>query len=173
MPPNGGIVRSENVQMKPFFPKGKFNSMLYVRVPGRAVKSNGFPGGHTDLHRRDPGLKENFLEIVTVVEMHSAPFRPEVVHDQAMEYVKRLPCVRVAAFVVHEEARHIVVKLRDDFAKQHEGPSDLEVALRLPFAPDAFEGLPSVLSLGTIEQAVLRGLLGAQAAHLTVGGGYP
>jgi hypothetical protein len=42
--------------------------------------------------------------------------------------------------------------------------------LRLPFAPDAFEGLPSVLSLGAIEQAVLRGLLDPQAANLTVGG---
>jgi hypothetical protein len=56
MPLNGGIVRSENVQVKPFFPKGKFYATLDVRVPGRAVRSNSLPSGHTDLNRRHPGL---------------------------------------------------------------------------------------------------------------------
>jgi hypothetical protein len=56
MPPNGGIVRSENVQVKPFFSKVKLNATLDVRVSGRAVRSNSLPSGHTDLHRRHPGL---------------------------------------------------------------------------------------------------------------------
>jgi hypothetical protein len=37
MPPNGSIVRPENVQVKPFFPKNKFNTTLNVRVPDRTV----------------------------------------------------------------------------------------------------------------------------------------
>jgi hypothetical protein len=35
MPPDGGIVRPENVQMKPFFPKGELN--------WRTPKSRGEP----------------------------------------------------------------------------------------------------------------------------------
>jgi len=56
MPPDGGIVRPENVQVQPFFPKGKLNANLSVRVLGLTVRSNGLPGGHTDLHRRNPGV---------------------------------------------------------------------------------------------------------------------
>ncbi len=57
MPPNGGIVRSKNVQVKPFFPKSKLNTTLNVRVPGRTVGSNSLPSGHTDLNCCHPGLK--------------------------------------------------------------------------------------------------------------------
>ncbi len=57
MPPNGGIVRPENVQVKPFFPKSKLNTTLKVRGPGRTVGSNSLPSGHTDLNRRHPGLE--------------------------------------------------------------------------------------------------------------------
>ncbi len=56
MPPNGGIVRPEDVQVKPFFPKSKLNATLNDRVPGGTVGSNGLPSGHTDLNRRHPGL---------------------------------------------------------------------------------------------------------------------
>ncbi len=76
MPPDGGIVRSENVQMQPFFPKGGFNATLNFRVLGQAVRSNSFPSSHTDLDRRHPGLKKNFLKGIFVVEVFCAPFRP-------------------------------------------------------------------------------------------------
>jgi hypothetical protein len=56
VPPDGGTVRPENVQVKPFFPKGKLNAKLNVRVLGLMVRFNGLPGGHTDLHRRHPGV---------------------------------------------------------------------------------------------------------------------
>jgi hypothetical protein len=66
MPPDGGIVRPENVQVKPFFPKGKLYAKLSVRVLGQTVKSNGLPGGHTDLHRRHLGVEQDFAKgIVT------------------------------------------------------------------------------------------------------------
>ncbi len=57
MPPNGGIVRPENVQVKPFLPKSKLYITLSVQVPGGMAGSNGLPSGHTDLNRRHPGLK--------------------------------------------------------------------------------------------------------------------
>ncbi len=76
MPPDGGIVRSENVQMQPLFPKGSFYATLNFRVFGWAVKSNSLPSGHTDLHRRHPGLEKNFLKGIFAIEMFSAPFRP-------------------------------------------------------------------------------------------------
>ncbi len=75
MPPDGGIVRPENVQMEPFFPKSKLDTTLNVGVPGRTVGSNSLPSGHTDLNRRHPGLEENFLKRIPVVEVFSAPFR--------------------------------------------------------------------------------------------------
>jgi len=61
MPPDSGIVRPENVQLEPFFLKGKLYTTLNVRVSGRTVGSNSLPSGHTDLNRRHPGLKEDFL----------------------------------------------------------------------------------------------------------------
>jgi len=76
MPSNGGIVRFENVQVKPLFPKGTFNTTLNFRVFGRAVRSNGFPSSHTNFNRRHLGLKKDFLKGIFVVEVFSAPFRP-------------------------------------------------------------------------------------------------
>ncbi len=87
-----------------------------------------------------------------------------------MEDVKRLPCVSVSVGVVCKEVRHIVVELCDDFAKEHKGPSDLEVSVCFPFALDALESLPRVLSHRAVEQIVLGGLLSAGAANLVVGG---
>jgi len=37
MPPDGGIVRPENVQVEPLFPKGELNTKLNLRVLGRTV----------------------------------------------------------------------------------------------------------------------------------------
>jgi hypothetical protein len=62
MPPNGGIVRPENVQVKPFFPKSKLNATLNDWIPGGMVGSNGLPSGHTDLNRRHPSLQEDFFQ---------------------------------------------------------------------------------------------------------------
>ncbi len=76
MPPDGGIVRPENVQVKPLFSKGKLNTSLSVWVLGRTVRSNGLPSGHTNLHHRHPGLEKNFLEGVMVAEVFPAPSHP-------------------------------------------------------------------------------------------------
>ncbi len=75
--------------------------MLSVRILGRTVRSNSLPSGHTDLHRRHPGLKENLLEGVLVAKMPSASFRPEVIEHKVTKDVE----VSEAVNVIHEEPR--------------------------------------------------------------------
>jgi len=87
MPRDGGIILSENVQVKPFFPKSKLNAKLGIRVLGRTVRSNSLPSGRTDLHHRDLGLKKNLLKGIVIVKMFSASFRPEMVENEATEDV--------------------------------------------------------------------------------------
>ncbi len=91
------------------------------------------------------------MERVAVVEVFSAPFRPKVVQDKASEDVERLPCVSEIASVVRKEARSVVVELHGDFTQEHKGPSDFEFLVDLPFAPNALESLPRVLSHRAVE----------------------
>jgi hypothetical protein len=90
------------------FPKINLNARLDGRVLGAAVRSNGFPSGHTDLHNRHPGLCENFLKRVLVAEVPSISFGPKVVEDEASENVERLSEVIEATSVVGEESEGIV-----------------------------------------------------------------
>jgi len=96
MPPDGGVILPKNVQVEPFFPKGKLYAKLNVRVLGRTERFNGLPSGHTDLNHHHPGLEENFLKGVVVVIVLSAPFRLEVIDNEVTEDIKRLPKVCVA-----------------------------------------------------------------------------
>jgi hypothetical protein len=165
----GGEEMPPNVQVKPFFPKSNLYTTLNVRVPGRTVGSNSLPSGHTDLNRCHPSLKENFLHRIMVVEVFSTPFRPQMVQNEAPEYVERLPNVREASGVVREEARGVIFELRGSFAKERKRPGDLQIAMGFPCAPYALESVPRFLGHGTVEQIVLRGLLGTRAPNLAVG----
>jgi hypothetical protein len=100
-----------------------------------------------------------------VVKMFSTSFRPEVIEDEATEDVERLPRVRESASVICEETGRIVFEFQDGFTKKHEGPGGCEVTMNFPLVPYTLEGLPRVLSHGTIEEAVLRGFLGSGAAR--------
>ncbi len=93
-----------------------------------------------------------------------------MVQDEAPENVKRLTSVCEASCVVHEKAGSVIVKLHSGFAKERKRPSDLKVAMSFPFAPYALEGLPSLLSHGTVKQTMLRGLLSVRIADFAVGG---
>ncbi len=104
MPPDGGIIRLENVQMKPLFPKSKLNAKLSIRVLGRTVRSNSLPCGHTDLHRRHPGVKEDFVKGVLIIEVFSTSFRPEMVENEASKDVEGLLRVSETAGVVREKS---------------------------------------------------------------------
>jgi hypothetical protein len=83
MPHNGDMVLLESVHMKPFHSKFRFDSRLDERVLSGAVGSNGLPSGHTNFDRCHPGLKENILEGITIVEVPSAPFGPDEVKEEA------------------------------------------------------------------------------------------
>ncbi len=93
-----------------------------------------------------------------------------MIQNKAPEYVKGLTSVHVSSGVVREQTGGVVVVLRGSFADERKRPGDLEVAVRLPVAPYALEGVPSFLGHGAFEQAVLRGLLDAQVANFVVGG---
>ncbi len=79
MPPDGGIVLPENVQVEPFFSKGNLDTSLDVGILGGVVRSNGLPSGHTDLNGGHPSLKENLFERILVTEVLSAPLGPEII----------------------------------------------------------------------------------------------
>ncbi len=145
MPFDGGIVRSKNVQMKPFFPKGKLNAKLSIRVLGRTVRSNGLPSGHTDLHRRHPGIEQDFAKGVLIIKVFSTSFRPEMVKDEATEDVEGLAGVSEAASVIREEAGGVVFVFQGDFTEKHERPGGREVSVGFPFGPNAFVGFPDDL----------------------------
>ncbi len=83
MPPDGGIIRPQNDHMQPFFSKRKLNAKLSVWALGLTVRSNGLPGGHTDLNRRHPSVKEDFVKGVLIIKMFPASFRPQIVEDEA------------------------------------------------------------------------------------------
>jgi len=160
MPPDGGIVRPENVQMEPLFPKGKLDTNLSVRVFGRAARSNGLPSGHTDLHRCHPGLEENFLKGVVIVKVFSTSLRPEMIENEATEDVERLSRVHESTDVVRQKAGGVFFEFQDGFSKEHKRPGGCEVAISFPIVPNTLEGFPTVLSHGAIKKAVLRGFLG-------------
>jgi hypothetical protein len=88
MPPDGGIVRSHNVHMKPFFSKVRFNASLSVRVLGGQLRSNGLRRGHTDLNGGHPGLGENRGEGVLIIKVFSTSFRPEAVDNEVCKMFK-------------------------------------------------------------------------------------
>jgi hypothetical protein len=106
-------------------------------------------------------LEENFLKGVVIVKVFSTSFRPEMIENEAMEDVERLPGVRESAGVVRKKAGGVVFEFQDGFSKEHKRPRGREVAISFPIVPYALEGFPSVLSHGAIKEAVLRGFLGA------------
>ncbi|CAM6031018.1 unnamed protein product [Sphagnum balticum] len=170
MPPKGGVIRPKNVQMEPFFPKSKLNAKMSDRVLGRTVRSNGLPAGHTDLHRRNPGIEEDFVKGVLIIKVFSTSFRPEIVKDEASQDVEGLTGVGEAARVVRKEAGRVVFKFQGDFTEENERPGRREVAMGFPFDPDALVGFPGGLSPRAVEKAVLRGLFGARATHFALWG---
>jgi hypothetical protein len=72
-------------------------------------RSNGPPGGHANLGRGLPRLKENLLERVLAVEVFMTSLRPEVVNQEAPEDVERLAAVSEVARVIAVEVRGVVV----------------------------------------------------------------
>ncbi len=78
-PPDGGVVTPKNIQMQPFRSKNKFNFILNFEVFVGPGGSDGLPSGHADFDNGHPGLLENFVEGVAVVEVLVAPLGPKVI----------------------------------------------------------------------------------------------
>jgi len=74
-PPNGGAITPKDVHMEPFRSKGELNPSLLSRVIDRLRGPNGLPGGH-------PGLREDFVDGVAIVEVLTASLGPKVVKDE-------------------------------------------------------------------------------------------
>jgi len=142
---------------------------LSVEVFGSPSSSDGLPGGHANFDRGHPGLSENLLEGVMVVEVFSAPLSPQVVQEKTPEDVKGLPEVREASFVINKEVRRILLAFVDGFPEEHEGPRDVDVSRRLPLLPDFSERAPGALRLGALKKAVDGGLDLIGVANLAKG----
>jgi len=82
MPPDGGIIIPEDVHVQPLFSEVNFDVSLNVKVLSGPMRSNGFPRSHTDLNDGHPGLREDFLEGVLVLEVSPTSLRPEVVENE-------------------------------------------------------------------------------------------
>jgi hypothetical protein len=93
-----------------------------------ASGSNGLPGGHSDLGGGLPGLQEHSLEGVLVVEVPTAPFRPEIKKEEAPKNVKGLSPIGEASWMVTVEPWRVVLLLDDSLAKKYKRPGDGEAA---------------------------------------------
>jgi len=90
VPPNGGIVHAQNAPMEPFFSKAKLNTRLSARLLGIMLRFDSFPRGHANLDGGHPGLSEDAFDGVLVPKVLFASFGPDVVQDEASEYVQGL-----------------------------------------------------------------------------------
>jgi hypothetical protein len=78
-PPDGGAITPKDVHMKPFRSKGELNPSLHSRVIDRPRGLDGLPGGHADFDGGHPGLREDFVDGVAVVEVLTASLGPKVI----------------------------------------------------------------------------------------------
>ncbi len=78
-PPEGGAITPKDVHMKPFKSKGELNPSLHSRVIDQPRGPDGFPGGHGDFDGGHPGLREDFVNGVAVIEVLTTSLGPKVV----------------------------------------------------------------------------------------------
>jgi len=155
VPRNGSLALPKDVAVKPFSLKGLLNVILIILIPKLTRGPDGPPGGHADLGRSLPRLKENSLEGVLAVEVFATSLGPEIVEQEALEDVKGLAPIGEAACVVAMEVRGVIFFLKDGLPKEDKRPGDVEAVGRPPFVPNAEESFPSMLSRGAFHEAVL------------------
>ncbi|CAM6055845.1 unnamed protein product [Sphagnum tenellum] len=90
--------------------------------------------------------------------MLATSFGPEVVEQKAPEDVERLSSIGEVAHMIAMKVWGIVFLFENGFPKKDEGPGDVGAVGRLPFTPNAKEGIPSLLSRGAFHEIVLGGL---------------
>jgi hypothetical protein len=156
-PRNGNLALPKDVAMKPFSLKGMLNAILFILIPSLTRGPDGLLGGHADLGRSLPRLKENSLEGVLAVEVFATSFGPEVIEQEAPEDVEGLASIGEAARMVAVKVRGVVFFFEDSLPKENEGPGDVEAVGRPPFIPNAEENIRSPLSKGAFPETVLSG----------------
>ncbi|CAM6004363.1 unnamed protein product [Sphagnum balticum] len=152
--------------VKPLSPKGLLNANMMLMLPNLTRRSDGPPGGHANLGRGLPRLKENSLEGVLAIEVITTSLRPEVVNQEAPEDVEGLAAVGEAARVIAMEVQGVVVLFENGFSEKDERPGDVEAIGRSPFVPYFVESFPSLLSRSAIHKTVLGGLRGSLVTAL-------
>jgi len=172
VPRDGSLAFPKDVAMKPFSLKGLLNAILLILIPSLTRGPDGPPGGHADLGRSLPRLKENSLEGVLAVEVFATSLEPEVVEQKTPEDVEGLASLGEAARVVVVKVQGVVFFFEDDLPKEHEGPGDVEAVGHPPFVPNAEESVPRPLSRGAFPEAVLSGFHKSLITALA-GGGDP
>ncbi len=155
--------------MKPFSLEGLLNAILIILIPNLTRGPDGPPGGHADLGRSFPRLKENSPEGVLAVEVFATSLGPEVVEQEAPEDVEGLTSIGEAARVVDVEVQGVVFFFEDGLPKENKRPGDVEAVGRPPFVPNAEEGIPSLLSMGAFHETVLGRLRESLVAALAGG----
>jgi len=169
VPRNGSLALPKDVAVKPFSLKGLLNAILIILIPNLMRGPDGLPGGHANLGRSFPRLKENSHEGVLAVEVFATSLGLEVVEHEAPEDVKWLTSIGEATRVVAVEVRGVVSFFEDGLPKENERPGDVEAIGRPPFVPNAEEGIPSLLSRGAFHEIVLGGLRESLVAALAGG----
>ncbi len=134
------------------------NVILIILIPKLTKGPEGPPGGHADLSRSFPRLKENSLKVVLAVEVFATSLRLEIVEQEAPEDVKGLTSVGEAARVVAVEVRGVIFFLEDGLPKENERLGDVEAVGHPPFVPNAEESIPSLLSRGAFHETMVSGL---------------
>ncbi len=119
------------------------------------MRSNGLPGGHTDLNSGHQGLSENLFERILISKVPSTSLRPEMVKKETTENVQGLFGVCETASVISEEPGGVVVALSGSLPEEDEWLGDGDVLGRFPFVPDFLVSNPSALRHGTFQYAVL------------------
>ncbi len=157
-PRNGSLALPKDVAVKPFSLKGLLNAILIILIPKLTRGLEGPLGGHADLGRSFPRLKENTLEGVLVVEVFATFLGPEIVKQETPEDVKGLAPIGEATRVVAVEVRGVIFLLENGLPKKDERPGDVEAIGHSPFVPNATESIPNLLSRGAFHEAVLGGL---------------
>jgi hypothetical protein len=68
--------------MKPFRSKSELNPSLHSKVIDWPRGPDGLPRGHADFDGGHPGLQEDFVDGVAIVEVLTASLGPKVVQDE-------------------------------------------------------------------------------------------
>jgi hypothetical protein len=102
--------------------------------------------------------------------MTFASLGPDMIKNEALEDVERLPWVSEATGVIGEVPRGVILAFEDGLSEEDERLGDVELLRSFPLFPYSFVRFPSFEHPGAFEQTVLRGFLLITVTDFTVRG---